>query len=113
MKFFWVLAVLAVGVCAAHAQDPTSRGRALVREFCSPCHAIGKSGNSPHRSAPPFRTLGQSFDLDQFPRRLERGILAKETHGQTLRLSPPLVITEDEIDPEEALEGVGELVGAD
>jgi mono/diheme cytochrome c family protein len=76
MKFFWFLAVLAVGVCAAHAQDPVSRGRALVREFCSPCHAIGKSGNSPHKSAPPFRTLGQSFDLDQFPRRLERGIMA-------------------------------------
>jgi cytochrome c len=70
----WVLAVLAVGACAAQAQDPASRGRALVREFCSPCHAIGKSGNSPHKSAPPFRTLGRSFDLDQFPRRLERGI---------------------------------------
>jgi cytochrome c len=72
----WFLAVLAVGVCAAQAQDPASRGRALVREFCSSCHAIGKSGNSPHKSAPPFRTLGQSFDLDQFPRRLERGISA-------------------------------------
>ena len=70
----WVLAVLAVGACAAQAQDPASRGRALVREFCSPCHAIGKSGNSPHKSAPPFRTLGRSFDLDQFPQRLERGI---------------------------------------
>lgn len=28
----------------------------------------------------------------------ERGILAKETHGQTIRLSPPLVITEAEVD---------------
>ncbi len=28
----------------------------------------------------------------------ERGILAKDTHGQTIRLSPPLVITRDEID---------------
>jgi ornithine--oxo-acid transaminase len=27
-----------------------------------------------------------------------RGILAKETHGQTIRFSPPLVITRDEID---------------
>lgn len=76
MTFFWFFAVLAVGVCAAQAQDPANRGRALVREFCSACHAIGKSGNSPHKSAPPFRTLGRSFDLDQFPRRLERGISA-------------------------------------
>lgn len=31
-------------------------------------------------------------------RLLERGILAKDTHGRTIRLAPPLVITEDEID---------------
>ena len=29
---------------------------------------------------------------------LREGILAKETHGQTIRLSPPLVVTRDEID---------------
>jgi ornithine--oxo-acid transaminase len=28
----------------------------------------------------------------------DKGILAKETHGQTIRLSPPLVIKKDEID---------------
>ena len=28
----------------------------------------------------------------------DRGVLAKETHGSTLRLSPPLTITGDELD---------------
>ncbi|GAB3954539.1 ornithine--oxo-acid transaminase [Micromonospora vulcania] len=28
----------------------------------------------------------------------ERGVLAKDTHGSTIRLAPPLVITEEEID---------------
>jgi ornithine--oxo-acid transaminase len=28
---------------------------------------------------------------------LERGVLAKDTHGSTLRLAPPLIITEDEV----------------
>ena len=28
----------------------------------------------------------------------ERGVLVKDTHGSTIRLAPPLVITEDEID---------------
>ena len=28
----------------------------------------------------------------------ERGVLAKDTHGSTLRLAPPLVITREEID---------------
>lgn len=31
-------------------------------------------------------------------RLLDRGVLAKDTHGQTLRLAPPLVIERDEID---------------
>ena len=29
---------------------------------------------------------------------LEHGILAKEAHGQTVRLAPPLVASEDDID---------------
>ena len=70
---FSLLALLSLG-SAAQAQDPVRHGRAILKEFCAPCHAIGKTGNSPHRSAPPFRTLGRSFDLDQFSRQLERGI---------------------------------------
>ncbi len=68
-----LLALLLLG-SAAQAQDPVRHGRALVREFCSFCHAVARFGKSPNRSAPPFRTLGRSFDLDQFPRALESGI---------------------------------------
>lgn len=50
--------------------------------------------------------LWAGIDLDpalgtgkHFCRQLsERGVLAKDTHGSTLRLAPPLVITESEID---------------
>lgn len=31
-------------------------------------------------------------------RLMDKGILCKETHGQTIRFSPPLVITREEID---------------
>ncbi|WP_067431244.1 ornithine--oxo-acid transaminase [Nocardioides jensenii] len=41
-------------------------------------------------------------------RLLERGILAKDTHGQTVRLAPPIVITEDEL--EWALTQFGEVL---
>ena len=68
-----LLALLLLG-SAAQAQDPARRGRALLTEFCARCHAIEKTGNSPHVGAPPFRTLGARFDLDQFARRLERGV---------------------------------------
>ena len=59
---------------AAQAQDPARHGRALLKEFCANCHAIGKTGRSPVRGALPFRMLSRSFDLDEFPRLLRRGI---------------------------------------
>jgi mono/diheme cytochrome c family protein len=68
------LAVFALLATATQAQSPSQRGRALVAEFCAGCHAIGKTGKSRHASAPAFRILGRSFDLDTFPRRLEQGI---------------------------------------
>lgn len=74
MRLIVSLVALAAFVCDAVAQDPVGRGRRIVQEFCAPCHATGRTGSSPHASAPPFRTLARSFDLDQFPRLLERGI---------------------------------------
>jgi mono/diheme cytochrome c family protein len=68
-----LLALSALG-SAAQAQDPARRGRALLKEFCASCHAIGKTGDSPVRGALPFRMLSRSFDLDRFPRLLERGL---------------------------------------
>lgn len=56
------------------AQAQELRGRALLREYCASCHAIGKTGRSPMQSAVPFRALGRSFDFDEFPRLLQRGV---------------------------------------
>jgi mono/diheme cytochrome c family protein len=58
----------------AQAQDPAAHGQVMVAEFCGGCHAVGPKGKSKHPDAPPFRTLGRSIDLDEFPRVLERGI---------------------------------------
>ena len=65
-----ILALMALG--PAQAQE--RRGRALLKEYCASCHAIGKAGRSPMQSAVPFRVLGRSFDFDEFPRLLRRGI---------------------------------------
>jgi cytochrome c len=69
------LVLLSLG-STAHAQDPVLRGRALLKEFCASCHAIGKTGKSRTSGAVPLRMLGRSFDLDQFAQDLRRGILA-------------------------------------
>jgi ornithine--oxo-acid transaminase len=39
----------------------------------------------------------------------DRGLLCKETHVDTIRFAPPLVITRDEIDW--AMERIGEVLG--
>ena len=68
-----VLTFLALSL-PVQAQDPVVQGRRIVEEFCAPCHATDKTGASPHADAPPFRTLGRSFDLDRLPQLLERGL---------------------------------------
>lgn len=70
-----IFAVL-LSAFVARAQDPSEHGRAILKEFCAACHAIDKTGDSPKPLAPPFRNLGSSFDLDNFSRQLERGILS-------------------------------------
>ncbi len=61
---------------SAQAQDPAETGRALLQQACASCHAIGKTGDSPRPGVPPFRGLSRSYDLDQFPRQLQAGIVS-------------------------------------
>lgn len=84
------LLVLVSLVNPVQAQDPIRRGRALVGEFCSRCHAVARWGKSPNRDALPLRMLGRNFDLDQFPRLLERGI--SSTHPDM----PEIKFSEDD-----------------
>ncbi len=67
-------AVLVTASASARAQEPAERGRALLKENCANCHAIDKLDTSPHRAAPPFRVIGESFDLDGFARKLRQGL---------------------------------------
>ena len=48
----------------AKADDSIARGRALVTENCSGCHAVGLVGESPNPQAPPFRDLSERFPID-------------------------------------------------
>lgn len=69
-------AILSLPIATVTAQEPSQSGRALLDEFCARCHAVGKIGDSPLAGAPPFRGLSRSFDLDQFSRQLQRGLLS-------------------------------------
>jgi mono/diheme cytochrome c family protein len=87
MRIAACLIVLVAMAAPAQAQDPVRHGRALVGEFCASCHAVGPRGRSPHWSAPPFHALGRSFDLDDFPRLLVRGISATHPDMPEIRFN--------------------------
>ena len=57
------------------AEDGQQRGKVLLDRLCARCHAVGKTGSSPHPNAPPFRTFGEDklYDTD-FAQRLQDGL---------------------------------------
>jgi len=50
------------------------RGERILAKNCSRCHAIGRTGTSPHRQAPPFRTLSQRYPIDSLSEALGEGL---------------------------------------
>lgn len=62
-------------------------GRALAEKMCSQCHAVGKSGLSPHSSAPAFRALDRRLDLDSFANRLREGVVVGHPDMPMFRFS--------------------------
>jgi mono/diheme cytochrome c family protein len=87
MPLFGALLALLNVTGLAYAQNPIARGHALIQEFCAECHAIGKTDQSPHIGAPPLRNLSRSYDLDDFPRMLERGISSGHPDMPTFNFS--------------------------
>jgi mono/diheme cytochrome c family protein len=78
---YWTDAAAACGLLAAIATQSAEaqslkRGESLLSRHCAPCHAIGRAGNSPHKSAPPFRTLGQRYPIESLEEALGEGIMS-------------------------------------
>jgi len=70
------LLLLGVPLAGAVEKDLTAKGEVLVKEHCSPCHAIGKEGDSPHPQAPPFRTLSSKYPVEDIAESLAEGIVS-------------------------------------
>jgi mono/diheme cytochrome c family protein len=82
--------LLATSVSLAEDNKPSpleEHGRALAERMCSQCHAVGKSGRSPHVGAPPFRALDRRVDLDTFMDRLREGLMVDHPDMPTFRFS--------------------------
>jgi cytochrome c len=60
----------------AAEKDLTDKGEVLVKENCSRCHAVGTEGDSPHKDAPPFRTLSANYPIEDLAESLAEGIVS-------------------------------------
>jgi cytochrome c len=81
-----------LGVSATFAEESAPGalqrdGLALAERMCAQCHAIGKTGTSPHSAAPPFRELDRRVDLDSFTRQLREGLVSGHPDMLTFRFS--------------------------
>lgn len=68
-------------------QSGQSPGKALLERMCSQCHAVGRTGRSPHVDAPPFRTFGEKLYDEDFGRRLQDGLFTIHPDMPTFHFS--------------------------
>lgn len=79
MRATGLLLVLVAGLLSGApplAADEIADGRALVLTYCADCHAIDPSGDSPFAEAPPFRTLGERYDVSLLEEALVEGLVS-------------------------------------
>jgi len=70
------------------------RGRQMVEELCSRCHAIEGPGPSPVAQAPAFSTLNRKFPVDDLAEAFAEGIVTG--HGPVNM--PEFVFSPEQID---------------
>lgn len=71
-----VVAMVVAGMAPAANAQSLKRGEELLLRNCASCHAVGRNGDSPHKSAPPFRTLAQRYPIDSLEEALGEGIMS-------------------------------------
>lgn len=85
------LTALMILVVPAYAGDDHAAirsGRTFVEKNCSPCHAVGSTGESPHPDAPAFRSLSTRYPLANLEESLAEGILTGHPDMPEFKVQP-------------------------
>lgn len=82
-----------LAACAAPGAPPMQpeaglRGQAFAESMCSGCHAIGRTGQSPHPDAVPFRTLSQKYPVRALEEAFGEGITVGHPDMPPFALAP-------------------------
>lgn len=84
-----VMVALAVFALPAQAEDAlVAHGKALAQENCATCHAIGVSGSSPLRDAPPFRDLSANYQQDELEDAFNDGVVTEHPAMPDWQMTP-------------------------
>jgi mono/diheme cytochrome c family protein len=80
MTVYRAIACAAVALTAVMrpvaAQDELKRGEELLTRDCARCHAVGRTGESPHKEAVPFRALAKRYPIEQLEEALGEGLMS-------------------------------------
>lgn len=73
-----------------HAGQPGSvaAGKKLATTLCARCHAIGLTGTSTHKKAPPFRVIAKKWPVNQLEEALGEGIVVGHSIMPEFELQP-------------------------
>jgi mono/diheme cytochrome c family protein len=82
----------AAGGSAAPAASPELPGQAIAMDLCSGCHAVGRTGASPHPDALPFRQISLRYPVRDLEEALGEGIFVGHPD------MPPFVFAPEDID---------------
>lgn len=69
-----LLALLAIAAKPAAAQDADA-GEKIAEQNCARCHAIGRTGDSALKEAPPFRDVIKRYPVSDLAEALAEGIV--------------------------------------
>jgi mono/diheme cytochrome c family protein len=74
--FLGAAVALAAAIPPATAAPDLKLGETLLARHCGSCHAIGKSGDSADKGAPPLRTLSSRYPVDALEEALGEGFMS-------------------------------------
>jgi mono/diheme cytochrome c family protein len=75
-RWAFLLPLALASATSALAGELEDQGKALLTRFCAPCHASGETGASPHPGAPPFRSIGDRYDIDELTERMTEQLIS-------------------------------------
>jgi mono/diheme cytochrome c family protein len=70
------LASLGLGTIGPAAAADLKLGETLLTRDCGHCHAVGRTGASPDKDTPAFRTLGKRYPIESLEEALGEGIMS-------------------------------------